>query len=470
MLSLRRFARARVLRGVLSFGSAALVAAAVLPTACSSATERETFDSDAGTGGASGENPGGPADGGIGINTDGKGQCSNLECQVDACEGQPKTTITGKVYDPAGKIPLYNAIVYVPNTRDLPPVVQGASCDRCGTLAVDPVVSALSGIDGSFTLENVPAGEDIPVVVQIGKWRKELRITVDPCKENELEDKLTLPKNQQEGSMPRIAVSAGGEDALACLLSRIGVDDDEFTLPGEGGAVQVFGGTGASPRVNGDTAPQAKAELWDSLDHLKAYDLVLLACDSAENNQDRPIEAKERMRDYLNAGGRVFATHYHFTWFRNGPADMQSVASWGESTSASFATKTFSIARTFPKGEAFGDWLEEVGASDNGSDLDITEYAPSIDAANDRSQRWVYDDSEHPVKYLSFNTPVEAEPELQCGRGVISDIHVGTGNDNTVPSGCGSAALSPQEKALLFLLMDLSSCVQDDSTPPVVPN
>lgn len=458
----------RYLRGALSFGSLVLAAAVTVPTGCSTAVERGTFDTDGGPGDP-GENPSGPTDGGIGISTDGTGQCSNLECQVDACEGQSKTTLTGKVYDPAGKIPLYNAIVYVPNTRELPPVVQGASCDRCGTLAVDPVVTALTGIDGSFTLENVPSGEDIPVVVQIGKWRKEIRITVDPCAENELEDKLTLPKNQQEGSMPRIAVSSGMEDALACLLRRIGVADEEFTVPGGGGAVQVFKGATGNPRVNGTYPPKSKDALWDSVEHLAQYDIVLLACESSPADNEKPADAKERMRDYLNGGGRVFATHYHYTWFKSGPSDMQSVASWGAANSADNTSQSFSIDRSFPKGEAFGDWLEANGASNDGEKISIKEWATSIDAANEHSQRWVYDNSDHPVKYLSFNTPV-GPTENQCGRGVISDIHVGVGTDDDIPGDCSSDALTPQEKALLFLLMDLSSCVQDDSAPPVVPN
>ncbi len=296
--------------------------------------------------------------------------------------------------------------------------------------------------------------------------------------------------------MPRIAASLGELDSLACLLRRLGVDDSEFTLPGGGGAVQAFEGcrtvtpfVDKRPKIQGQIPPESKTSLWDSVDHLKQYDIVLLACEGAAYNGDlaprqtdlgNPLaptcgnktpEAKQRMRDYVNAGGRVFATHYHYTWFKDGPDELKGVASWGSDAVAVKETATFSIDRSFPKGEAFGDWLQEQGASSNGESISLKDYGLSLDAATALSQRWVYGGDEHPVKYLSFNTPVTAAVEQQCGRVVISDIHVASsGNDGNLPSSCGSSPLTAQEKALLFLLMDLSSCVQDDSRVPQVPN
>src|SRR2546421_8995392 len=44
-------------------------------------------------------------------------QCVGLACQVDPCG---TTSISGTVYDPAGRNPLYNVYVYVPNAPVLP--------------------------------------------------------------------------------------------------------------------------------------------------------------------------------------------------------------------------------------------------------------------------------------------------------------------------------------------------------------
>jgi hypothetical protein len=50
--------------------------------------------------------------------------------------------------------------------------------------------------------------------------------------------------------------------------------------------------------------------------------------------------------------------------------------------------------------------------------------------------------------------------------GVTPDYQAGGGID-IVPSGCANRALTPQEKALEFMLFDLTSClVPVSNTPP----
>src|ERR1700677_1740156 len=74
------------------------------------------------------------------------GGCSNLQCQVHTCSGGGTTTITGKVMDPAGRNPLYNVDVYIPNSAGgaLDPIPLGVNSTSCSCNALfsgSPIVT-----------------------------------------------------------------------------------------------------------------------------------------------------------------------------------------------------------------------------------------------------------------------------------------------------------------------------------------
>jgi hypothetical protein len=404
------------------------------------------------------------------------------------------TTISGTVFDPAGKNPLYNIAVYVPN-EPLQDIMLGATCEPCNHLYPKVVASTLTDARGHFTLKKVPDGEDIPLVIQVGKWRRQFKVpTVAPCQDTAVPDsQLRLPRNHKEGDIPNIAISTGSADTLECLLRRVGVDASEYTPGADGeGRVHIFQGSpgkgGGRNRGNGGgglseppntspAAPRSHEALWNDLSTLMKYDVVLLSCEG----QETPSMNQQALHDYASAGGRVFASHFHYSWFNTGPYGSENLASWTPGSN-DMGDIGGVIHTDFPKGEALQKWLASNGALVKG-ELPIKEARHNADvtAVHTASQTWISANSSadpaDATQYFSFNTPTDAaigpDGPSYCGRVVFSDLHVGAGSgddpSSPVPASCAGAELSPQEQALEFMLFDLSACVTPDDRPPVPP-
>jgi hypothetical protein len=176
------------------------------------------------------------------------------------------------------------------------------------------------------------------------------------------------------------------------------------------------------------------------------------------------------------------------------------------------------INQAFPKGADFASWLVNVGASTTVGELSIAAPRDNMQVVNTTyATEWIglaqnqqcsegcdndddaciADCTANPraVQYVSFNTPLEVPEEEKCGRMVYTDLHVsatpggtacmedadctaglrceeGACADNpgaAFPDGCEVRDLTSQEKAVAFMLFDLSSCVQDDDDPPEPP-
>jgi hypothetical protein len=420
--------------------------------------------------------------------------CQNLECFQNKCmHGQCKampcpagvtTTVSGSIYDPAGKIPLYNIIVYVPNAP-VAPIVNGAMCDRCGAISGNPIASALTDATGKFVLKDVPVTTDIPLVIQVGKWRRQITIpAVTSCADTPLldKDKMRLPKSGAEGDLPKMALATGNADALECLLRKIGIDASEFTPESGAGHVNFFAGYQGANKyaatMNGGATFTPATTLWSTVDNLRKYDVVLLSCDGQEDPDDKSTAARQAMLNYLDTGGRVFASHWHNFWLEKGPAPLPTVATFNHQ--ADLANPFVAdIDTSFPKGQALADWLVAVGSSQPKGKISIRAAQHTVDAVNKAvAQQWIYSTSPKSVQYLTANTPMNVAEDKQCGRVVLSDIHVSNGGSGTTdtsapgtpyPNGCRTTELSDQEKALEFMLFDLSSCVIGDDRPPVPP-
>ncbi|MCK6592401.1 MAG: carboxypeptidase regulatory-like domain-containing protein [Polyangiaceae bacterium] len=448
-------------------------------TACSASN-----DSNNGAGGSGNESTGSGGSGGStapagagggtlfdGGGVGGGGPCVNLECQQVSCPGGGTTTVSGVVVAPTppqyGEAdPIYNAIVYVPN-GDVEAFPDGVSCDKCGAAASgSPLVVTLTDAKGQFKLENVPVGANIPLVIQIGRWRRQVVVPeVAECVDTPLPKELTrLPRSKAEGDIPRVAIASSPYDAEECILRKIGIEDAEFTDPAQDGRVHIYAGDGA-------TLPGSPpmANLWGDLNTLKKYDMVLFPCSSVASGD---AAAFQNVFDYANAGGRVFATDLSYPWFKDGPKPFPSTAQGIDWTSVGVNPLPSLVDQTFPKGQALAEWLQYVGATQALGQIDLHETYHVVDAVIPPTTRWLYSASPATVQTLSFNTPVGVPAEDQCGRAVYSNFHVANGftpMGTVYPAECNPNPLTPQEKVLEFLLFDLASCVQEDKDPPIPP-
>ncbi|HXX68652.1 MAG TPA: hypothetical protein VEK07_15800 [Polyangiaceae bacterium] len=409
---------------------------------------------------------------------DGNTSCTGLQCQVQYCAGNSNgTTITGQVFDPAGNNPLYNAWVYIPlnPTAALPAFPAGEQCSTCsGAASLNAVAVAQTAPDGTFTLTNVPSGTNIPIVVQMGKWRREIQLSnVTACTNNaQPSGTLRLPQSQTDGlnghaDLPQIAFVSGSADPFECMLLKAGISPSEFgsSTLNSNRRIHYYN----SPNSPGDSIDPSYGnvvtgdQMWNSADggsnggwSLANYDVVILACEGAEYNvSDRSTSGYANLVTYAGNGGRVFLSHYSYVWMKYNTPWEAIPASWGGTMSVDTQDPLYAsiVTSGFPKGQAFQTWLGDVGAlvaPDGGTLTAPDGGAPAADAGGvltihqarqdlttplaSTAQSWMSATDTAigaltPATYspsFTFNTPLTAATASQCGRVVFSDFHVAT--------------------------------------------
>jgi hypothetical protein len=423
--------------------------------------------------------------------------CTGLCAQVATCGGTTTTDLIGTVLDPAGANPLYNVLVYVPNDPTDPglqPFAPGINCDICGaTAAGDPLVTTYTAVNGTFTLKGVPTGTAVPVVIQLGRWRRQFTVAVStPCAANSIPGgTFTMPSDHTQGDMPRIAIVTGAWDPVECALRDIGIAQSEFTNPGGSGYMNLYtaddpnnpyssgpysGGYGPGAMIDSNTPNQdalyattgpGPAGTPQVQPVINNYDMVILECEGYPETESASQQAA--LATYLGAGGRVFGSHYTYDWFYKNPALMGAV-NWRnnlDSVVGGPVTATVDLPPTNPAGTAFDQWLETVGVT-TATTFGLSPAYALVSGVVPPTQEWLYSGGTgggHSTIQFTFNTPIGATAAQQCGRATFNAWHafpaVSGQESTTFPHACGSdTASSHQEKILEFMLFDLSACVQ----------
>jgi hypothetical protein len=411
--------------------------------------------------------------------------CTGLCQQQVTCDAGATTSISGRVI--AGTLaqygtpdPVPNVLVYVPNAPVLP-FTPGVQCSQCGAdVSGSPLVETTTAVDGTFTLNNMPVGASIPLVIQLGRWRRQITVGPIAACTNLAVGSIHMPRSQAEGDIPLTAIATGNVDSLECVLLKMGVAQSEFRDPGQGGRIEVYvadqvGGPGAQI----DGATPSETGLYTTQAELSRYDQVLFPCEGIDGpvNNSEAAADQGRVINYTNSGGRVFATHYSYVWLYN-DNPFSTTAAWNINAGAYNSVTGVIDTAASPRVATFGQWMVLIGAA-AGSPPTFTVLNPRHDFDNpvvSPSLRWIYTNqaggaNAHPAfpLHYTFNTPVGGAS--QCGRVIYSDFHVTNSASAgvTFPNECPAGVMTAQEKALEYMIWDLASCVPGPPPPQCTP-
>jgi sugar lactone lactonase YvrE len=418
--------------------------------------------------------------------------CTNYACFQVSCLGGATTSISGTTYAPNGVDLIPNVLVYVPNGT-VQPFVDGPADDTEASLVTgDPLVLTTSAANGTFTLTNVPAGTSFPLVLQAGRWRRQLTVpSLTSCVNtpvsnfNPPSDVFSrFPKTQVEGDIPKMALATGGVDALECSLRKIGISDTEFTdytVNATGlsspGRISLFEGAGNSGAKAGSTVHtesqlvgSTSATIGGSL--LGNYNVLLLPCQGTFGYTT--ADGRGNAITFAGEGGRIFATHHSDTYLDQDAA-IEGAATWlGDANSVSLGSGEATINTSFSSGMTLAQWLQDIGSTTTLGQVAMTALFNDQSGVNAPTQSWAtLNSGGSPILQLSFYTPVGSPAASQFGRVMYNEYHVDSTSTNstvTFPAECTgglakTAAFTPQEHMLEYSLFDLMNF----SVPVVAP-
>jgi hypothetical protein len=374
--------------------------------------------------------------------------------QIDPTTGTPVAIVgklRGRVLAPEGKIPVSGALVALWGKEPEAPTV-GLHCDSCVALPRE-VPYVMTGADGTFELP-VPQTGSFHFVVQKGGFRRVRSLDVVSGDQDVPAILTTLPGKSDPAkgdSIPKIAVVKGEWDPIERSLAKLGIG---HLVADEVAPSSMPFDFYDDPSPNG---AKSGTRLLSDPSLLAQYEIVMLPCAGAsgttcDDNRPSNPTIQSALKDFVEGGGRLYVTDYNYEFVRQ---LWPGTLTWsGESTSVGSACqKTSYDAPGVVDDPGLKSWLTAVGHSavtlqKSWTTLDGVHEVQSIDPAGNPAtiapHVWMSAQKADGVHAATVSF------ERGCGRVLFSTYHT---------AGDAMSPLLPQEKALLYVLLETLVCV-----------
>jgi hypothetical protein len=411
------------------------------------------------------------------------------------------STVTGKIYapkwapgdvPPGQEIPIFGATIYVSDTRPQP-LPQQVYCEPC---VETPQGAVQSRHDGSFELSVAGPGHYF-LVIQKGAFRLEQEIDIPqgvtalPPSATTLPDRLD-PTNG--AWIPKIAIARGNFDAVEDILGKIGfgtMGGNKLASPDNEITFYEWDGSGNS----------SVEYLISNIDELRKYHIIFFPCSTLVQSEDYAPYTEnwltepnlKNLRQWVAEGGKLYVTDWsgevadrtfppQITLGSGGFGSTDSVGTYDPTTLDGTLTTPGDAdgsLYTADDGKAVDPdlnmWLGlQTGPTEDDPtphlyDADhfaVTDNWNYITALNsvmkgvDENNSPVYDD---PKAWITGSDGEHGDGPLAvtyepagCGKVLYSTFQTSGASASEEHMG-----LMPQERVLLFLIMEISSCTQN---------
>jgi hypothetical protein len=374
----------------------------------------------------------------------------------------------GKVVAPEGTVPVSQAMVYL-TSREPEAIPDGVYCDTCVTLLPSEPY-AYTKADGTFELAAYATGRQ-RLVVQKGQFRRHRDFDVVAGDQNVPGPLTQLPGRTDAAkgdTIPKIAMVVGGYDHIDFSMKKLGIE--EFYRYGDG-PIDI----GGPPP--GTKTGKTGSDLMNAASELSHYHITLLPCAAMGATHDdntnewqcgAPTGAqKTAFQSYVDAGGKLYVTDFAYEAVRQ---TWPGFITFYDRTDVPLTNPSQGIGTGCrgggednpgtPQDKGLADWLGAIG-----------DPSPELKASWSRMQKVTpqpgFDAKGNPVTitpkvWMTSSIGGETLPatvsfQQKCGRVLFSTYHC---------EGDVSSGLIAQEKALLYILLEVGVCVGELPPPP----